>query len=369
MSDIVISGYYGFANAGDEAMLAAMIEVLTDIEPNIKITVISGNPADTKERHGVNAVYRLNYPEIIKELRESELLISGGGSLLQDVTSDRSLYYYLSIMMLAKKLGKKVMLYAQGIGPVRGSIARGAMKYIGNMVDLITVRDEGSRDELKRLRVTKPPIYVTADPVVAMHPVDKQIGRAILKKNGIEGGAPLVGISVREWKDWIHYKQVLAQVSDQITSEFGARIVFLPMQWPEDYNAAKKIAGRTKLPVTVLNDKYTTAELLSLIGNFDMLISIRLHALIFAAVMHVPMIGLSYDPKIDRFLETIGERHAGTLKTVTVDGLMNKVRMMWPEIKRPNQLREEKISSLRQKACYNAELALELVKLTKKARR
>lgn len=366
MSDIVISGYYGFANAGDEAMLAAMIEVLTDLEPNIKITVISGNPSDTRERHGVNAVYRLNYPEIIRALSKSDLLMSGGGSLLQDVTSDRSLYYYLSIMMLAKKLGKKVMLYAQGIGPVRGSLARGAMSYIGNMVDLITVRDEGSRDELKRLKVTKPPVYVTADPVVAMHPVDKQIGRTILSKSGVEGGAPLIGISVREWKDWSHYKHVMAQVSDQIIDEFGARVVFLPMQWPEDFTAAKKIASRTKLPATVLAGKYTTSELLSLIGNFDMLISIRLHALIFASVMHVPMIGLSYDPKIDRFLETIGERHAGTLKTVTVDSLMTKVKAMWPEINRPNKAREEKINSLRKKACYNAELALELIN---KARR
>lgn len=366
MSSIVISGYYGFANAGDEAMLAAMIEVLSDLEPNINITVISGNPADTHARHGVNAVYRLNYPEIIRALAKSDLLISGGGSLLQDVTSDRSLYYYLSIMMLAKKLGKPVMLYAQGIGPVRGSLAKGAMRYIGNMVDLITVRDEGSREELKRLNVTKPPVYVTADPVVAMHPVDKKIGRSILSKNGVEGGVPIIGISVREWKDWGHYKQVLGQATDQIINEFGARVVYLPMQWPEDLAAAQKIAGRTRQPATLLTDKYTTSELLSLIGNFDMLISIRLHALIFAAVMHIPMIGLSYDPKIDRFLETIGERHAGTLKTITVDNLMNKIRAMWPEINRPNQAREERINCLRQKACYNAELALELIN---KARR
>ena len=71
MSDIVVSGYYGFGNAGDEAMLAAMIEALTDIEPNVQITVISGNPDDTKRRHGVCAVYRLNYPEIVKALAKN----------------------------------------------------------------------------------------------------------------------------------------------------------------------------------------------------------------------------------------------------------------------------------------------------------
>ncbi|HEY3426964.1 MAG TPA: polysaccharide pyruvyl transferase CsaB [Negativicutes bacterium] len=365
MSEIVISGYYGFANAGDEAMLAAMIEVLTDLEPDIRITVISGNPADTRRRHGVAAVYRLNYPQIGRALAGSDLLISGGGSLLQDVTSDRSLYYYLSIMLLAKTMGKPVMLYAQGIGPVYGTLARGAMRYIGNMADLITVRDEGSRDELKRLKVNKPPVYVTADPVLAMHPVDKEIGRAILRKNGLEGATPLIGLLVREWKDWSHYKQALAQAADQLASEFGARIVYLPMQWPEDLAAAKKIACRSRQPAIVLSEEYTTSELLSLVGNLDMLIGIRLHALIFATVMQVPMVGISYDPKIERFLETLNEEHIGTLKSLTVDNLIGRVRAMWPEISRPNPKRQERINLLRQRAFHNAELALELIERCK----
>ncbi len=362
MSEIVVSGYYGFANAGDEAMLAAMIEALTDIDPTLKITVISGNPEDTRRRHGVAAVYRLNYPEIAKILLRSQLLISGGGSLLQDVTSDRSLYYYLSIMMLAKKLGKPVMLYAQGIGPVKGALAQGAMRYIGNMVDLITVRDGGSYEELKRLKVTAPPIYVTADPVLAMHPVDKLIGRSIMKKHGQEGVAPLIGISAREWKDWGHYKQVLAATADRMIEELGAKVVFIPMQWPDDLSVSQKIAAKMKNKAEVLPDEYTTGELLSLVGNLDLLIGIRLHALIFAAVMHVPMAGISYDPKIDRFLQTIGERHVGTLKTVTADSLMAKVRDLWAERKQPNREREERINTLRGKAFHNAELALSLMK-------
>ncbi|BBB91731.1 MAG TPA: polysaccharide pyruvyl transferase CsaB [Methylomusa anaerophila] len=363
MSEIVVSGYYGFGNAGDEAMLAAMIEALTELKPDIKITVLSGNPEDTRRRHGVDAVYRLNYPEIIQIMRRSDLLISGGGSLLQDVTSDRSLYYYLSIMMLAKKLGKQVMLYAQGIGPVQGAIAQGAMKYIGNMVDLITVRDEGSYEELKRLKVKAPPIYVTADPVLAMHPVDKQIGRSILRKYGQEGVAPLIGISAREWKDWGHYKQVLAQAADIMVKEFGAKVVFLPMQWPDDRSVSQKIAARMRQQSAVLDEEYTTSELLSLVGNFDLLVGVRLHALIFAAVMHVPTAGISYDPKIDRFLETLGERHVGTLKTITVDTLMTRIQELWDEKKHPKRSREreERISHLRNKAFHNAELALTLI--------
>lgn len=363
MREIVLSGYYGFANAGDEAMLAAMIEAFTDIDPSIRITVISGNPEDTKKRHGVNAVYRLNYPEITRVLSRSDLLISGGGSLLQDVTSDRSLYYYLSIVMLAKKLNKPVMLYAQGIGPVRGTLAKHAMRVIGNMVDLITVRDEGSRLELASLGVTKPPVYVTADPVLAMHPVDAEIGRAILRRYGAEGASPLIGFSVREWKDWKHYKQVMAAAADQLAAEYGARIVFIPMQWPDDFEAARSIACRMKREATVLPDEYTTSELLSLVGNLDILIGIRLHALIFAAVMQVPMLGISYDPKIDRFLETMGERHVGTLQSISTETLVNRVKTLWPELSR-NRQRDERIGFLRDKAFSNAELAFSLMEKT-----
>lgn len=366
MSEIVVSGYYGFGNAGDEAMLAAMIEALTDVDPTVRITVLSGCPADTRRRHGVAAVFRLNYPEIIRVIRRSDLVISGGGSLLQDVTSDRSLYYYLSIMLLAKNLGKPVMLYAQGIGPVRRTMARGAMRYIANKADLITVRDDGSRSELKALGVDVPPIHVTADPVLALHQVDKGIGRAILRKHNLEGTAPLVGISVREWKDWAYYKTALGEAADRLVSECGARIVFLPMQWPDDNEVARRIAGRMRQPAVLLEEEYTTSELLSLVGNLDMLIGIRLHALIFAAVMHVPMVGISYDPKIDRFLESLDDEPAGTLQKLTVDGLLAKAKALWPEISRPNKERAERISRLKEKAFHNAELAVALIENRKR---
>ena len=137
---IVVSGYYGSKNAGDEAMLAAMLEVLGDLDPKLHITVISASPADTSARHGVESVSWLSLPSIIKALWRADLLISGGGSLLQNVTSRRSLYYYLAIIFLAVIMRKKVMLYAQGIGPIIGGLAEFAMRVIGNRVDLITVR-------------------------------------------------------------------------------------------------------------------------------------------------------------------------------------------------------------------------------------
>ncbi|MBP8629245.1 MAG: polysaccharide pyruvyl transferase CsaB [Negativicutes bacterium] len=359
MSKIVISGYYGFKNAGDEAMLAAMIEVLSKLDDSLHITVISGDPQDTIKRHGVRAVYWLNYYDIAKAIKNSDLVISGGGSLLQDVTSARSLYYYISIMVLGKMLGKPVMLYAQGIGPITGKRAKQIMKLMGNKVDLITVRDEGSVEELAELGITKTPIYCTADAVLAIEKVDKTVGQKILAKYNILN-EPVIGISVREWYEWDHYKEVLAKVADEINVQLGAKVVFIPMQYPEDVKAAEKIAQKMQKDVIILNEEYNTSELLSIVGNLDLLMGIRLHALIFAGVMGVPMIGISYDPKIDRFLESIGEESTGCLLSLKPDKVIEQIKLKWQE-KQTEKKDEVLLQKLKKAAFSNAELALGLI--------
>lgn len=358
---IVVSGYYGSKNAGDEAMLAAMLEVLCDLEPKLNITVISASPVDTSARHGVESVSWLDFGAIIKALRGADLLISGGGSLLQNVTSRRSLYYYLAIIGLAKSLGTKVMLYAQGIGPIRGRLARHVMRSVASRADLITVRDQGSLEELKSLGITRPHIERTADPVLAIHPVGRETGRAIFRSYHAEGARPVVGISVRDWRGWHHFKEVLADVSDRIVRELDASVVFLPMQFPEDVKAAGDIRELTKEPCTVLADEYTTSEFLSLVGNMDLMLGIRLHALIFAGVMGVPMLGISYDPKIDRFLDSIGEKPVGSLESVTAEELMQEIRRKWNDRQTFRQKNGELMSRLRELAARNAELAIELI--------
>ena len=91
MSKIVISGYYGFNNAGDEALLTAILAALRAKEPKADITVISGNPGNTIAKHQVKSLYRFAAVRLLRAIREADLVISGGGSLLQDVTSKRSL--------------------------------------------------------------------------------------------------------------------------------------------------------------------------------------------------------------------------------------------------------------------------------------
>ncbi|MBB5335824.1 polysaccharide pyruvyl transferase CsaB [Pectinatus brassicae] len=361
MNNIVVSGYYGSKNAGDEAMLAAMLEVFTELDPKTKFTVISANPEDTKKRHGVDSIGWLDILAIIKTLKKSDLLLSGGGSLLQNVTSGRSLYYYLGILFLAKLLNTPVMLYAQGIGPVYGWLPRKLMKWICSRAKYITIRDAGSLSELKQLKVTKPAIKVTADPVLAIHPVAIDIGRKILAANKVLLTKPIIGICPREWRGLKHYKLTLAALADKINENFAAQIVFIPMQFPEDVKVSGKIASYMKTKPIILNDEYTTGELLSLTGNMDMLISIRLHALIFAGVMGVPMIGLSYDPKIDRFLNSIGEKAVNTLEDADVDKILHEFTQKWRNKDEFKAMNKNRLAQLRKDAYSNAETALSLL--------
>lgn len=321
MSNLVISGYYGSKNAGDEAMLSAMLEVLRERDPQLNITVISSNPEYTSKRHRVQSIGWLDIVSIIKALCQAKLLISGGGSLLQNITSGRSLYYYMGILLLAKLCGCKVMLYAQGIGPIYGKIARWCMRLIGNRMDMITVRDQDSVTELEKLQINNPPIEVTADPVLAIKPVSLEQGRQILERNNVNMDKQIIAISVRKWLSYKRYKFVLAQVADELQRDLDVEIVFMPMQYPDDIKAAEEIVAQMKHPAHILRDDFTTAELLSIVGNTKLMVGIRLHALIFASVMNIPMIGISYDPKIDRFLKTVNENTVGNIKSITTKKL------------------------------------------------
>ena len=364
MKKILISGYYGSKNGGDEAVLSSMLEVLRELDSDLHFTVISLNPEYTKKRHNVDAVKWLDIFSIIRKFIASDLLISGGGSLLQNVTSRSSLYYYLGIIFLAKIFGCKVMLYAQGIGPVNGTLAHWLMKCILNHVDLITVRDKGSLHELEQLGIHCPPIFCTADPVLAIKPVPRDIGKKILSRYSLKKrNSKFIGVSVRRWNGWEKCQHELAMALNRLAAQIDAKIIFIPMHFPEDIKAAKSTAKLIN-SCTVIDEELKTAETLSLVGCMDVLISIRLHALVFASIMNVPMIGISYDPKIDRFLDSINEKPIGRLDDVTADKIFDET------IKKINAGKLQAPSSklqanLRELAVKNAQLALDLLSAKK----
>lgn len=308
MYKILISGYYGFNNIGDESILRAVVDNLRDKLEDTEITVLSQDPASTSEKYGVKSVNRKSMKSILNAVRKCDLLISGGGSLLQDVTSKKSILYYLIIMWFALLFRKKVFIYSQGIGPINSNINRKLTAVTLSKACGIVVRDEASKEFLTEIGVMPEKVVVTADPVLRIKPAPLEIGQEILKKEGIELDSEqlTVGFAIRERKLGSEFVDELCDAMDRLVSEKKAKIILIPFHYSEDVSVIEEIEKRLGDRVSSIKHKYLTNEMLSIIGNMDLLVGVRLHALIHSAIMDVPMIGISYDPKINSFMKSIG---------------------------------------------------------------
>ena len=176
---VVVSGYYGYDNLGDDAILLSLRDSIRTALPGATVVALSNKPAETRERCGIEAVYRFNPFALRRELRRCTLFLSGGGSLLQDHTSTRSLVYYTTLIRMAHSYGKKVMLYANGIGPVREAKNRERVCEVCGYADVITLRDAMSAEELRSMGVAEEKIHVTADPVYAMSTASRERGASV----------------------------------------------------------------------------------------------------------------------------------------------------------------------------------------------
>ncbi len=306
MYKILISGYYGFDNIGDESILRTLIESLRNKLPNCQLTVLSHNPDETKEKYRVETAERMSPLSIFKAVKNCDMLISGGGSLLQDRTSSKSLHYYLSIIRLAELLGKKVFIYSQGIGPISKSFNRKATAKALRKVNGIVVRDKNSAELLHDIGIADEKITITADPVIRMKKSDTGVGKDILTACGIpQNNKLLVGWAIRTDADE-PFKQEIKKSIRLLKESFNAASVLIPFHYEEDKDVCMDIASELSDCAYCITEKHLSEDMLSIIGNLDVLVGVRLHSLIYAAIMGVPMIGISYDPKCDAFLESVG---------------------------------------------------------------
>lgn len=304
MSRVVISGYYGFDNLGDEAVLAATVAALRRERPGAGIVVLSADPEGTARTLGVEAVARSRLGQVAGALRGCDLFLSGGGSLFQDATSWRSPWYYLGVLDLARRLARRTAVYAQGIGPLRGRASRLAARRLLNAVDLIIVRDQDSLAALSALGVNRPPAVLAADPALLVTPDGSPRVIAEQARWGAEG-LP-AGLALRPWGDEAWGDAVFA-AARAVAEHRGVRWICLPMHRPRDFALAERAAAEIGFGARAVCDHVTPREMVALIGGLHFLVGMRLHALIFAASQGVPVVSLAYDPKIGALARELGE--------------------------------------------------------------
>lgn len=361
---VLICGFYGFGNTGDEAILAGMVASLRRLDPGVEITVLSGSPEETSRRYGVKALYigrRLSgLYQVAERAKRADLFILGGGGLLQD-RQTRIVPFWLSRAFIALLAGTPVMFYAQGIGPLRTSLGRNLVRLAADRSRLITVRDEASRDLLLSLGV-RTPIYVTADPAAAIEMPPAETGQEILDRFDVPRDMPLMGLNLRFWPGADRLSDLMKEVIPFIARKLGVHVVFVSMR-AQDEEMGKRLKAGLESEMTVLPplDPYQTA---SVLGRLEVMLGMRLHAIILSALSGVPFVGLAYDPKVTAFarrLEMTGQ--CLDIEASYLDG--DKVKEIITRIFASRQILQEKIRKHmkreRELAEENARLALSLI--------
>lgn len=306
---IVICGAYGMGNAGDDAILGAIVSEMRSQSPFIPMTALSRNPAETRTRFGIDSVHTFDFCRFRRVMKNTKLYLSGGGSLIQNVTSHRSLWYYLYTIKSAKKLGNRVMMYGCGIGPVNGgSDIKKVRDVLNNCVDVITLREQFSLTELSFFGVTEPRMLVSSDPALTLSAAADDRVDAQLEKYGIRPDGKYICFSVRKWTDFELKAPIIAAAADYACDCLGLEPVFILINRKEDAAATGLVCGLMNNTAKIIDEPMETDITIGALSRMRVMVSMRLHGLIFAASQGVPLVGISYDPKVTAFLDSVGEK-------------------------------------------------------------
>lgn len=357
--DFAISGYYGYDNSGDDALLLAMLTELKREKPNVRTVVFSANPKQTKKRYKIDSYNRFNPFKVYGCIKQSRVLLSGGGSLIQDETSSKSLWYYTEMLRLAKRFGLKVMQIANGIGPIkRKRNRRIASRVINSCVDEITLREMRSLDELKKMDITVN-TTVTSDPAMLLDgSSDDEIKRIFERENIFPHRYAC--IAMRDWKyNPSDFEEKIAEAADYIYETYHADIIFVPMQYPADIAISERIMNKMRNSSSVLKQQLSIENVIGVIRGSDLVLAMRLHTLIYGVSMNVPVVAIKYDPKVDGFMEYMEQKRFVDVTDIDIQ----KLKAFIDDAVKSGKTDKTKLlcEQMREKACENIQIAIKLL--------
>ena len=285
MTKYVVSGYIGFDNFGDEAIARVLTDKLKS-EGAEKITLISSNPERTSKLHGVDACPMLKF---FNPIKEADVLISGGGSLLQDVTSLKSLIYYLGVIYTALILGKKVVIYSQGIGPINSKLGRFLTRAALKRCKEISVRDKKSQELLKSWKI---------DSELVQDPIFK-LDLPVKNKKGT------VGVQLRNFPTLTG--DFMKALADEIVKRFSdKKVEVISLQDSLDLSVCEDFARMLKKKgldnVEVLSG-LSINDVFDRISDLEYLIGMRFHANIVGIKSGVKTLAINYDIKVKKLAD------------------------------------------------------------------
>ncbi|AEB46607.1 MULTISPECIES: polysaccharide pyruvyl transferase family protein [Micromonospora] len=331
---IGVLGSYGGRNLGDEAILTGLLTDLRQQEPNARIIVFSRNPEHTAVAHpDVEAVpwEGVSRTDSALVLSQLDLLILGGGGILYDKEARR----YLRVVRVAQERGLPVLTYAVGVGPLSEMVDTGMVRETLAGATQVTVRDQESRMVLEEAGLLNP-ITVTADPAFLLEP--EEFPAELLREEGVPAGKRLVGMSVREpgraaeRLDVDGYHRLLAQIGDFLVHRIDAHVLFVPME-RDDIRHSHGVLSHMIAAERgrILHGTYSPQQVLGLMRHFDLAVGMRLHFLIFAAMMGTPFLPLPYAGKVFDLAQRLGVPALRGVEREVEGPLLAEVDQLWDE--------------------------------------
>ncbi len=318
----LISGSYGQGNAGDEAILAGMLQELRRRDSQAEFAVLSFSPADTERRHGAGGDVAtlstsLRFPARLRvAMKSADLLISGGGSFLHEADFElhgrsflfrdsklRPVPYYLSIVLMARAADLPVMWYAQGLGPLHTRAARHLVAVAGSVSQVVSWRDEDSARLAYEVGVRAPVQLVVPDPAYALAPAAQGEAAVLLARLGIAPGTRYIAVCPRPWLGRAAFLANLGGALERVSSLADLDVLLVPFHESQDPPVCETLAARPGFAgrAHVLPPVSAPSLLAAVLGGSEVAVTMRLHSGILAATAGAPAVVIDYDPKTKAF--------------------------------------------------------------------
>jgi polysaccharide pyruvyl transferase CsaB len=372
---ILIAGYTGFGNAGDEAIAKVVTDHLRERISGAEITVVSGDPPHTAQAYGVRAIGWRDPLAIAKAVSQTDLTIVGGGGLFQDywgfdpaavLTREHwGLSFYVTPALLSAVYGKPLMLYAVGAGPLLSEHGRTYTKVAGDIAARITVRDLASKELFESLGVSRDKITVTADPAFDLAPSPE--AAALPEVREWKSGGPAIAVCLRTWNfgaDSTFCDREVAAALDDVLANEGGRILFVPFAGGDDLYVARRVFNRMshRQNAAVLEQPCSPAMLAGIVAHADLVLGMRLHSVIFSLSAQVPFVALEYDPKLGGLAALTGfQEFTLPFSGIEADVLARRMRQALHEKERFREGTGTLAGDLRRRARENAVIAADLL--------
>lgn len=315
MPRILIIGYFGFNNAGDELMLDRLLGMIRETRLDAEVTVLSGNPLNTRRKHRVEAIpYVISdrferWRTLVRCIARSDVLIFGGGTFLQDygIRSWHPIAYYLKLVIVARLLRKKVGIIGSGVGPLTTSMGRRISRWIVDLANIAIMRDRDSIRLLSEIGTSARHIQLGADLVVPSGKMSPTVVSQAKSKR--------IGLSFFPFFSYVFgdFQQQTAMTAEIVAflKALAERFEIFFFCFQEDVDGADNLFAINLAAVdgvsfqTVLYSE-DSDRFLERLGEMDLVIGMRYHFILLAILAGIPSVAVSYHPKVTSLMAEFG---------------------------------------------------------------